>query len=169
MRTKHIMVTGLVLVGSFVDAGYLADPDMTDLVGLADMVASRDPAAREALRGAYSSMWVRGRTPEMLDGAIETAMSDAPAFTRGAIRSVAATRPGDAVAEIGTPTLVVSGSADPFLPACLTASQRLPNAALHVFNRVGHLLPVEVPNELAAEIDDFARHGAVNAASLAGG
>lgn len=155
----------MVLVGSFVDIDYL-DPAMTGgMLGLAELVASGDAAARGALEGFVASACARCEAG-LIAGAAELAMSGSPGFIRGAIRSVADTHRGAAVEEMRTPTLVVSGSADPFLGACITASQRLPNAALHVFNRSGHFMPVEVPGELAAVIDDFVQRGVVTAATL---
>lgn len=153
-------VKQLVLVGSFVDAGYLPDGFGEQLLGLAELVASRGDGARDALVGFFGSACVRC-PEEALEGAADLALSASPGFIRGAIQSVAATQPGDAIAEITTPTLVIGGSADPFLDACITAHRGLPNSALQVFNRVGHMIPAEVPVELAALIDDFAQHGVV--------
>ncbi len=159
-------VSALLLVGSFVDADYLAPGFADQLVGIGELVASDDAAARPTLEGFFASACARCE-PEMIAGAIDLAMSGSPGFSRGAIQSVADTRRGDSVSEITTPALVVSGSADAFLPACITASQRLADAALHVFNRVGHMIPAEVPDGLADVIDDFLQHGAVTAEKLA--
>ncbi len=52
-------------------------------------------------------------------------------------------------------TLVVAGGADPVLPATILEREvrvRLPNASLEVIPKTGHLLPLEVPVELAALI-----------------
>jgi pimeloyl-ACP methyl ester carboxylesterase len=130
------------------------------LVGVGELAAAGTDEARDTLIGFFGSASVR-LPQEALEGAADLALTASPGFLRGAIQSVADTRPGDAISEVGTPTLVISGSADAFLPACIEASQRLPNAALHVFNRVGHMPPAEVPEELAALIDDFAQHGVV--------
>ena len=43
---------------------------------------------------------------------------------------------------------------------------RLGNATLHVFSRVSHGVPTEVPEELANVIADFVEHGVVTAATL---
>jgi hypothetical protein len=61
---------------------------------------------------------------------------------------------------------VIAGAADGLLTANLKDFQRLPNATLHVFSRVSHGLPREVPEELAGVIADFMEHGVVTAQTL---
>ncbi|MBC8068631.1 MAG: hypothetical protein IAG13_09890, partial [Deltaproteobacteria bacterium] len=75
-------------------------------------------------------------------------------------------RKGDRLREITTPALVIAGAADGLLAANLRDFARLGNATLHVFSRVGHAAPREVPAALAEVIDDFIEHGVVSAASL---
>lgn len=67
---------------------------------------------------------------------------------------------------IQTPTLMVAGAADSLLQPNLVDFLQLPNATLHVFSRVGHGIPREVPDELAAVIADFCEHGVVTAGLL---
>ena len=78
-------------------------------------------------------------------------------------------RKGDRLTEIRTPTLVVAGASDGLLRANLRDFQRLGNATLHVFSRVGHSVQREVPDELAAVLEDFLAHGVVTAETLARG
>ena len=42
----------------------------------------------------------------------------------------------------------------------------MPNASLQVFNRVGHFVPSDVPDELAALLADFLDNGVVTARTL---
>lgn len=72
------------------------------------------------------------------------------------------------LAEIQIPTLMMAGAADGLLAANLADFQRLPNATLHVFSRVGHGLPYEVADEFTAVLADFLEHGVVTAATLQG-
>ena len=76
-------------------------------------------------------------------------------------------RLGDRLEAVQTPTLMVAGAADPFLPYNLADFARLGNATLHVFSRVGHGIPSEVPSALARVIPDFLEHGVVTAETLA--
>jgi pimeloyl-ACP methyl ester carboxylesterase len=64
-------------------------------------------------------------------------------------------RKGDRLKEIMTPTLMLAGAADGLLPANLADFQRLGNATLHVFSRVSHGIPYEVPEEFTRVVLDF--------------
>jgi len=62
-----------------------------------------------------------------------------------------------------TPTLIVAGAADGLCAANVNDWQQLPNATLHVFSRVGHGIPRDVPDEFATIVADFLQHGVINA------
>ena len=72
----------------------------------------------------------------------------------------------DRLGELMTPTLMVVGAADGLARANLEDYLHLPNATLHVFSRVGHFVPSDVPDEFAAVLRDFMLHGVVSAATL---
>lgn len=65
--------------------------------------------------------------------------------------------------ELTTPTLIVAGAADGLCSPNVNDWQSLPNATLHVFSRVGHGIPRDVPDEFAEVIADFMMHGVINA------
>ena len=65
--------------------------------------------------------------------------------------------------ELTTPTLIVAGAADGLAAANVQDWQRLPNATLHLFSRVGHSVATDVPEQFAAVLADFMEHGVVNA------
>lgn len=69
----------------------------------------------------------------------------------------------DRLDALTTPTLIVAGAADGLCAANVQDWMRLPNATLHVFSRVGHGVPSDVPDEFAEVIADFMEHGVVNA------
>ena len=73
---------------------------------------------------------------------------------------------GPGLTTVQTPTLVVAGAADPFLQSNLADFARLPNATLHVFSRVGHVVTIDAPDGLADVIADFMEHGVVNARTI---
>jgi pimeloyl-ACP methyl ester carboxylesterase len=75
-------------------------------------------------------------------------------------------RKGDRLGEIKTPTLMIVGAADALMPANLADFPRLGNATLHVFSRVSHGVPYEVPEQFAAIVLDFLEHGVVTSATL---
>jgi pimeloyl-ACP methyl ester carboxylesterase len=68
--------------------------------------------------------------------------------------------------QLTTPTLMVAGAADALARDNVTDYLRLPNASLQVFNRVGHFVPSDVPDELAAVLADFMDNGVVTARTL---
>ena len=72
----------------------------------------------------------------------------------------------DRLGELTTPTLMMAGAADGLVRANVSDYLLLPNASLHVFNRVGHLVPQEVPNEFADLLGDFMANGVVTAGTL---
>ena len=57
----------------------------------------------------------------------------------------------------------MAGAANSLRKANIEDWQRLPNATLHVFSRVGHGIPTEVPDELSEVLKDFLEHGVVKA------
>ncbi len=71
------------------------------------------------------------------------------------------------LSELRTPTLIIAGSADGLAKANVEDYLRMPKVSLQVFNRVGHSVPNEVPDEFAAVLSDFLDHGLVTAGTLA--
>jgi pimeloyl-ACP methyl ester carboxylesterase len=61
---------------------------------------------------------------------------------------------------ITTPTLVIVGDRDLMRDCNLQDHARIPGASLHVFYRVGHMIPWEAPEELASLMTEFIEHGA---------
>mmetsp|Transcript_15195 Transcript_15195/g.16896 ORF Transcript_15195/g.16896 Transcript_15195/m.16896 type:complete len:305 (-) Transcript_15195:55-969(-) len=61
--------------------------------------------------------------------------------------------------KIKQPTLLCGASNDMLLMGEIAEYKRLPNATLHVFSRTGHSIAREVPQELAAVIEDFMTNG----------
>lgn len=72
----------------------------------------------------------------------------------------------DRLGELTTPTLVIAGAADGLVRANVEDYLRLPRASLQVFNRVGHSVPGEVPDEFSAVLADFLDEGLVTAGTL---
>jgi pimeloyl-ACP methyl ester carboxylesterase len=72
----------------------------------------------------------------------------------------------DRLGDLKTPTLMIAGAADALARDNVTDYLRLPNASLHVFNRVGHFVPTDVPDEFAGVLADFMDNGVVTARTL---
>lgn len=103
---------------------------------------------------------------ELIQRSVDRALSVSEGHYEGSWQGLVDFRPGDAIRAITTPTLVVAGAADSLLQANLKDFQRLPNATLHVFSRVGHGIPYDIPDEFTAVLADFLEHGPVTAAVL---
>lgn len=80
--------------------------------------------------------------------------------------SMAAFDVSDRLAEIMTPTLMVSAAADGLISANLQDFHRLGNATLHVFSRVSHGIPREVPSGFTRVLVDFIEHDMVTPRTL---
>lgn len=64
-----------------------------------------------------------------------------------------------AAAAISAPTIVISGELDQVDPVARLQAEllpRIPHAALHILPGIGHLVPLEAPDELAEKIAGFA-------------
>lgn len=108
----------------------------------------------------------RQRPIEAMQAEIERNFGVSDGHYEDSWRELEAFRGGERLGEITVPTLMMAGAADGLLAANLADFQRLPNATLHVFSRVSHGLPYEIPEEFAAVLIDFLQHGVVTAASL---
>jgi pimeloyl-ACP methyl ester carboxylesterase len=105
------------------------------------------------------------RSKELVEARIRRGLSVSDAHYEESWEGLASFKKGDRLGEIKTPTVLVAGAADGLLPANLADFHRLGNATLHVFSRVSHGIPYEVPDEFAAVVLDFLEHGVVTAAT----
>jgi pimeloyl-ACP methyl ester carboxylesterase len=153
----------LVLVAPIPSGGIQAAPS----------VHERNRALRAAPNGRAQMLRERlaGRVrPEVTDAQVEAsldrALSVAPGHFEESWTSMADFNVTDRLAELTTPTLVVAGAADSLAAANVQDWVRLPNATLHVFSRVGHGVPSDVPEAFAAVLRDFFEYGVINAATM---
>ena len=77
----------------------------------------------------------------MVKSRVDRALSVSKGHYEGSWLSMVGFNVTDRLGELTTPTLVVVGAADTLAAANLEDYTRLPNATLHVFSRVGHLVP----------------------------
>jgi pimeloyl-ACP methyl ester carboxylesterase len=118
---------------------------------------------RDAMLRERRSVVVRACGRERLAEALERSLEVSEGHFAGCLAAACAYRKGERLHEIATPTMMVAGAADGLLAANLQDFARLGHATLHVFSRVGHAAPREVPAELAEVIADFIAHGVVAA------
>ena len=158
-RFTHIM-----LVTPISADGYAADPQVSARGRQLRMDGARDVLIRERKTGIARE--------ELIDEAeiardVDRSLSVSDGHYDEGMVAMATLRVGDRLDEMTTPTLMITAGADALLPANLADFQRLPNASLHVFNRVAHGVQGEVPDEFAELVADFVAHGVVNPQTLA--
>ncbi len=127
------------------------------------------PVARDMMAGAYFSREsvaqtidavLTGTTLGPLDRemVIEDSLSGAPEAKRAWPTATSLEDISEVVGQIDVPVLVVSGENDHVdTPETLERElmPRIPQATLHLLPKVGHLLPLEAPEDLAGLIADF--------------
>lgn len=106
------------------------------------------------------------RSRDLVEARIEKGLSVSDAHFEESWEALVNYHKGGQLGEIKTPTLLVAGAADGLLSANLADFQRLGNATLHVFSRVSHGIPYEIPEEFSTAVLDFLEHGVVTAATL---
>ena len=122
-----------------------------------------DELVRQRIAGAARPE----RTDEVIVKArVDRALSVSKGHYEGSWDAMVAFDVTDRLGALVTPTLMVVGAADTLATANLEDYARLPNATLHVFSRVGHQVPLDVPTEFIAVVRDFMHNGVVTAATL---
>lgn len=121
---------------------------------------------RKALIRTMTPMVPRKAARAKIPAQVERMLSVSVGHYDGCWEALRSCRKGERLGEITTPTLILAGAADGLLSANLRDYARLGNASLHVFSRVGHGVPREVPSAFAWVLSDFLEHGVVNARTL---
>jgi len=154
----------LVLVAPVPSGGVVTPPGMREAGAALWHARNEEELLRQRLVGAAR--------PESIDpvrtkNGVSRALSVSVGHYEQSWDSIAAFDVTDRLGELTTPTLIIGGAADGLVKANVEDYLRLPRASLHVFSRVGHLIPGEVPDEFAAVLDDFLVNGVVTAGTLA--
>lgn len=103
----------------------------------------------------------RDQRPDILDRAEKALLLQDPEFHASMWDMISALDMGERLIGIRSPALILAGSEDVNAPP--SASQRiagmLPAARLHVFDGVGHLPPVEAPEQFNLTLGSFISEG----------
>jgi 3-oxoadipate enol-lactonase len=126
----------------------------------------RREQARETMIRERTLMAARTPDAARIAPAVDRALSVSDGHFEQSWQSLVDSRRGERLAQMLVPTLMIAGAADGLLLANLADFQKLPNATLHVFSRVGHGVPSDVPDEFADVVADFMQHGVVVAKTL---
>jgi 3-oxoadipate enol-lactonase len=115
------------------------------------------PPSRELRRAGLLNMMARPLSEERIEQLLDDEETWLPQASHGAIEALRPLHLGERLGELEMPSLVMVGDRDALLPGNLSAAARMPNAGLQVYYRASHLLPMELPGELASLIDEFMR------------
>ncbi len=126
----------------------------------------RQEQARETMIRERTLMAARESAVDRIPLSVDRALSVSDGHFEQSWQELVDSRRGEQLSRVSVPTLVIAGAADSLLTANLADFQRLPNATLHVFSRVGHGVPSDVPDEFAEVVADFMQHGVVTAQTL---
>jgi pimeloyl-ACP methyl ester carboxylesterase len=142
----------LVLVAPAPSGGVPLDPQMTAL-----MQAARQD--KERYKAFFQMNIVRPLDGRLIDIMVDDAFSVSDAHVLESSETMRDLRISERLQEISAPTLMVVGDRDFLRTFNLEDAARIPNCALHVFYRVGHMIPWDVPQEFADLLVDFLENG----------
>ena len=167
------LVDGLVLVcTSYGGRG----PEAMSPGALADMMGlgtfSAEAAARKALEAATGEAY-RAEKPEEFEKIVRWRLADSPSAVSYYEQAKAGARfdlSGD-VAHITSPTLVIHGSEDRYVPPAnaRALADAIPGAKLKMLDDAGHLVFVERFADVNREVVRFLKSGGAGAGRAAGG
>jgi non-heme chloroperoxidase len=124
-------------------------------------------AVERALRGRFGHLLVRGTvgTSVVRDHLITTRdlfVACEPATRAGCLSAIQTLDLRDGLADLDVPTAITVGTRDTLTPLSRARelADLLPHARLDVHEGLGHMLPLEAPDEIARLISDTARAAA---------
>jgi pimeloyl-ACP methyl ester carboxylesterase len=142
----------------------LVDPSPADPMELSpqqqqalDVVTRQLTTNRDVALAWYQLCFQRPPAQRVMKTILEAGMSASAAHARDSMRSILSTTLGERLGGISTPSLLIGGDMDAIVPlqSMLATQRRIPGCGLHVFHRVGHSPPLEVPDDFAAVLTDF--------------
>jgi len=139
---------------------------MGTMFGLGALSPKR--AARRGLEGATSERY-RAENPEEFERIVGKRLADSPSAASYYAQALAGSRfdDSDEVGRIGSPTLVIHGSQDRYVPPsnARALAESIPNARLRLIEGAGHLVFIERAAEVNREDVEFLAEGEPRVAS----
>jgi 3-oxoadipate enol-lactonase len=133
---------------------------MGTMFGLGALSPKR--AARRGLEGATSERY-RAENPEEFERIVGKRLADSPSAASYYAQALAGSRfdDSDGVGRIGSPTLVIHGSQDRYVPPsnARALAESIPNARLRLIEGAGHLVFIERAAEVNREVVEFLAEG----------
>jgi 3-oxoadipate enol-lactonase len=153
------LVDRLVLVGTSYGRG---GPESMSAWALADMIGlpslNAEKAVRRGLEAATSEAY-RAQRPEEFEQIVSWRLADSPSLSvyYDQLRAGARFDISRDVGRITSPTLVIHGSEDRFVPAAnaVALAEEIPGAKLRVLDDAGHLVFIERYADVNREVVTF--------------
>ena len=153
------LVDGLVLVGTSYGRGgpeTMSPWALADMIGLPSLNAER--AVRKGLEAATSESYRAGR-PEEFERLVRWRLADSPSLSAyyEQVRAGARFDVSRDVGHITSPTLVIHGAEDRYVPVANAAAlaEAIPGAKLRVLDNAGHLVFIERYADVNREVVTF--------------
>ncbi len=153
------LVDGLVLVGTSYGRGgpeTMSPWALADMIGLPSLNAER--AVRKGLEAATSEAY-RAGSPEEFERLVRWRLADSPSLSAyyEQVRAGARFDVSRDVGRITSPTRVIHGAADRFVPVANAAAlaEAIPGAKLRVLDNAGHLVFIERYADVNREVVTF--------------
>tara|TARA_B100000700_G_scaffold323877_1_gene428641 strand:+ start:1959 stop:2807 length:849 start_codon:yes stop_codon:yes gene_type:complete len=144
----------------------------TELTAVAQAMKERqrqlrnDPDRRDKMIQERKKMQIREISIQDIENSVDRAISISEGHFEQSLETMEQFNVTNQLGSILTPTLMISGAADVLAKANMEDLQRLPNATIHVFSRVGHSPHNDVPEEFATVVKDFLKYGVVNSETM---
>lgn len=167
--TRPDLVGRLVLVSTG-DGGRGSEQMSLGTMGTMFGLGALSPkqAARRGLEGATSERY-RAENPEEFERIVDKRLADSPSAVSFYEQALAGSRFDDSgeVGRIGSPTLVIHGSQDRYVPPsnARALADAIPNARLRIIEGAGHLVFIERAAEVNREVAEFLAEGEPHVAS----
>jgi pimeloyl-ACP methyl ester carboxylesterase len=153
------LVDGLVLVGTSYGRGgpeTMSPWALADMIGLPSLNAEK--AVRKGLEAATSEAYRAGR-PEEFERLVSWRLADSPSLSAyyEQVRAGARLDVSRDVGHITSPTLVIHGAEDRYVPVANAAAlaEAIPGAKLRVLDNAGHLVFIERYADVNREVVTF--------------
>jgi 3-oxoadipate enol-lactonase len=148
-------VRGLVLCGTTSASGPAYQQTTQQLRELIDTQGSAALAAAMG-PGLFGDQYRRTHAAQVEEFVAEVAACDADTLT-AALDAIEPFDLTDRLGHIAVPCAVVVGDVDPFLEDCRLLAGSIGGASLSLVDGVGHMEPMESPDEVAAAIEGIVR------------
>jgi pimeloyl-ACP methyl ester carboxylesterase len=116
----------------------------------------------EVMKQLAQLTYSRTISEEIVERSVMASLKISEGHRKQSLDSMVNLRLGDLLTTLKLPVLIVGGDRDNLVPVqtMLDAYTQIPNCGLQIYQRVGHMVQQEVPDDFAALTVDFVAHSA---------